>query len=90
MLKIEGIKSLMENFAGTERHVTVKVCGKDGICVEFGAIVRIDTPQEALYYQHGGILQYVLRQLLEGKTKPDVVGAGLSTMADPATGSIAT
>ena len=27
------------------------------------AIVRIDTPQEVLYYQHGGILQYVLRQL---------------------------
>jgi aconitate hydratase len=30
----------------------------------FQAIVRIDTPQEVLYYQHGGILQYVLRQLL--------------------------
>jgi len=27
------------------------------------ATVRIDTPQEILYYQHGGILQYVLRQL---------------------------
>jgi aconitate hydratase len=30
---------------------------------EFDATVRIDTPQEVLYYQHGGILQYVLRQL---------------------------
>ncbi len=30
---------------------------------EFQATVRIDTPQEILYYQHGGILQYVLRQL---------------------------
>ena len=30
---------------------------------EFAAMVRIDTPQEILYYQHGGILQYVLRQL---------------------------
>ena len=30
---------------------------------EFPATVRIDTPQEILYYQHGGILQYVLRQL---------------------------
>jgi aconitate hydratase len=29
----------------------------------FKAKVRIDTPQEVLYYQHGGILQYVLRQL---------------------------
>ena len=30
---------------------------------EFPVAVRIDTPQEILYYQHGGILQYVLRQL---------------------------
>jgi aconitate hydratase len=29
----------------------------------FAATVRIDTPQEILYYQNGGILQYVLRQL---------------------------
>ena len=33
----------------------------------FAATVRIDTPQEVLYYQHGGILQYVLRQLLARK-----------------------
>ncbi|OBH43410.1 aconitate hydratase [Mycobacterium mantenii] len=32
--------------------------------VEFDAIVRIDTPGEADYYRHGGIMQYVLRQLL--------------------------
>ncbi len=31
----------------------------------FSAIVRIDTPQEMEYYRHGGILHYVLRQLLE-------------------------
>ena len=31
------------------------------------AVVRIDTPQEVRYYQHGGILQYVLRQLLAAK-----------------------
>jgi aconitate hydratase len=30
---------------------------------EFNAIVRIDTPQEIEYFEHGGILQYVLRQL---------------------------
>ena len=34
---------------------------------KFKATVRIDTPQEVLYYQHGGILQYVLRQLLAQK-----------------------
>ena len=31
---------------------------------EFTATVRIDTPAEAAYYRHGGILPYVLRQLL--------------------------
>lgn len=39
----------------------------------FEAAVRIDTPQEALYYANGGILQYVLRQLVAGKPQP--VGA---------------
>jgi aconitate hydratase len=33
---------------------------------EFDALVRIDTPREVQYYRHGGILQYVLRQLLAG------------------------
>jgi aconitate hydratase len=37
---------------------------------EFDALVRIDTPQEALYYANGGILQYVLRQLLASKPQP--------------------
>jgi aconitate hydratase len=39
----------------------------DSTVMAFDATVRIDTPQEVLYYQHGGILQYVLRQLLAGK-----------------------
>jgi aconitate hydratase len=39
----------------------------DGGHVSFQAISRIDTPQELLYYQHGGILQYVLRQLVGPK-----------------------
>jgi aconitate hydratase len=34
-----------------------------GKTTEFSATIRIDTPQEILYYQHGGILPYVLRQL---------------------------
>jgi aconitate hydratase len=33
--------------------------------IDFRARVRIDTPKEAEYYRHGGILRYVLRQLLE-------------------------
>jgi aconitate hydratase len=35
----------------------------NGSAKEFKATVRIDTPQEILYFEHGGILQYVLRQL---------------------------
>jgi aconitate hydratase len=34
-----------------------------GKTTAFSATIRIDTPQEILYYQHGGILPYVLRQL---------------------------
>ena len=36
---------------------------EDGAVTEFSARVRIDTPMEAEYYRHGGILPYVLRQL---------------------------
>lgn len=53
-------------FAGS-RQVTVRARAADGKVREFRATVRIDTPQEVLYYQHGGILQYVLRQLLAAK-----------------------
>jgi aconitate hydratase len=44
---------------------TVKVIARadDGKSTEFDARLRIDTPKELDYYQHGGILQYVLRQL---------------------------
>ena len=35
----------------------------DGGVVEFDAVLRIDTPGEADYYRHGGIMQYVLRSL---------------------------
>ena len=47
--------------AGTE--VRVVAHRSDGGIVEFSAVLRIDTPQEAEYYRHGGILRYVLRQL---------------------------
>ncbi|HVA33072.1 MAG TPA: aconitate hydratase AcnA [Candidatus Baltobacteraceae bacterium] len=45
-------------------HATVKATDpKTGQSIEFKVRVRIDTPDEAEYYRHGGILQYVLRQL---------------------------
>ena len=38
----------------------------DGSAVTFDATVRIDTPTEGRYYENGGILQYVLRDLIKG------------------------
>jgi aconitate hydratase len=47
-----------------ERKAIVRARRADGTIREFVATVRIDTPQEREYYRHGGILPYVLRQLL--------------------------
>jgi aconitate hydratase len=49
-----------------QRKVVVHAKRADGSVREFFATVRIDTPQEREYYRHGGILEYVLRQLLKG------------------------
>ncbi len=46
------------------RTITVRATDEDGQPKEFEALVRIDTPQEVQYYRHGGILQFVLCQLL--------------------------
>jgi aconitate hydratase len=48
---------------GAARSVRVVAKADDGTITEFEARLRIDTPKELDYYQHGGILQYVLRQL---------------------------
>ena len=67
VFSIDGVKALLDRGLAGDRQVTVhaKRAGKDP--VTFTARVRIDTPQEVLYYQHGGILQYVLRQLAAQK-----------------------
>jgi len=72
VFEIAGVREVVEKFA-SGRKITVRVEG--GKKPAFQAIVRIDTPQEALYYANGGILQYVLRQLLAGKTEPEAVTA---------------
>jgi aconitate hydratase len=48
---------------GAAKLVKVIATDDDGKATEFDARLRIDTPKELDYYQHGGILQYVLRQL---------------------------
>jgi aconitate hydratase len=49
------------------REVKVTATSPDGKKKTFQAVVRIDTPKEQDYFIHGGILQYVLRQLASGK-----------------------
>src|SRR5580692_1090463 len=52
---------------GAAKNVKVIAKADDGKTTEFEARLRIDTPKELDYYQHGGILQYVLRQLASPK-----------------------
>ena len=81
VFEIVGIREIIDHFAAG-RKIKVRAAssassgggGKDRP-IEFEAIVRIDTPQEALYYANGGILQYVLRQLLAAKPTAETVAA---------------
>ncbi|MGK2964255.1 MAG: aconitate hydratase AcnA [Tepidiformaceae bacterium] len=50
----------------TKKVIPVVATRADGTTVSFEAVARIDTPVELDYYRHGGILQYVLRQILAG------------------------
>jgi len=56
---IEGIAQAV----GGSKRVRVRAVAADGRETAFEALVRVDTPQEAEYFRHGGILPYVLRQL---------------------------
>ncbi|MBX9609617.1 MAG: aconitate hydratase AcnA [Gammaproteobacteria bacterium] len=53
----------LEGLAAGARELTVVATDADGKVTRFPVTVRVDTPKEWEYYQHGGILQYVLRQL---------------------------
>ncbi|WP_314686778.1 aconitate hydratase AcnA [uncultured Bifidobacterium sp.] len=59
---IHGIEAF--NAGGVPRTVEVTATKADGTTTSFDAVVRIDTPGEADYYRNGGILQYVLRGLM--------------------------
>jgi aconitate hydratase len=58
---IEGIAEDLQPM----KKMRVKATKSDGSVVTFNAIARIDTPNEVDYYAHDGILQYVLRSLLQ-------------------------
>ncbi len=61
---VVGLPELLDSGFKGGREITVRAKAPDGKTKEIRATVRIDTPQEVLYYKHGGILPYVLRQLL--------------------------
>jgi len=57
--EIEGVAALTP-----KKQITVRATGDSCAIRTFTATARVDTPEEVAYYQHGGILQYVLRQML--------------------------
>jgi aconitate hydratase len=61
---ISGLADAMADGGAPPPSVRVSAAREQGEPVEFDAHVRIDTPREAEYFRHGGILQYVLRGLL--------------------------
>jgi aconitate hydratase len=58
-----GLSKLLASRFAAGKTLTVKATAADGTVKQFDAKIRIDTPQEIEYFEHGGILQYVLRQL---------------------------
>jgi aconitate hydratase len=66
LFTIPGIDKLLGGAFAAGRELTVSAVSAGGKSVTFSVAVRIDTPQEIRYYEHGGILPYVLRQLLAG------------------------
>jgi aconitate hydratase len=60
---IEGLDAGLKPRA----KLTVRSKGADGAEKKFGVLARIDTPEEMRYYTNGGILPYVLRQLVGGR-----------------------
>jgi aconitate hydratase len=58
-----ALSALLSSKLASGNTLRVRATAADGTVKEFDAKVRIDTPQEIAYYEHGGILQYVLRQL---------------------------
>jgi aconitate hydratase len=64
LFDIVGLTKVLEGNYTAGRRTAVRARIPDGSEKTFNVILRIDTPQEVLYYKHGGILHYVLRQLV--------------------------
>jgi aconitate hydratase len=61
---IIGLSGAVASGFANGRELAVKAARPDGSVIEFYTLIRIDTAQEILYYKNGGILPFVLRQLL--------------------------
>jgi aconitate hydratase len=64
VFSVTGLAAAMADGGSPPSEVQVRAERDGGAAIEFAARVRIDTPREAEYFRHGGILQYVLRALL--------------------------
>ena len=60
---LTGLADVLRESFPRGKELTLHATRPDGARVPFKVLVRIDTPQELQYYRHGGILEYVLRQL---------------------------
>jgi aconitate hydratase len=83
LFDLHGLGTAIATRFAAGRTLTVEARRDDGSKIEFTATIRIDTPQEVLYYQHGGILQYVLRQLLSGRQKARPIAGGPAAVPAP-------
>ena len=64
---VVGLRERLDSRFAIGRTVAVRAIDAGGKTKTFQARIRIDTPQEIFYFEHGGILQYVLRQLAAQK-----------------------
>jgi aconitate hydratase len=66
---VDGLSAAIASAFAQGRDLRIRARKTGGSERAFSATIRIDTPQEILYYRHGGILPYVLRQLLLGRER---------------------
>ncbi len=76
-----GLKAAVDARFAHGRTITVRATDEKGIAKEFLVLVRIDTPQALLYFLNGGILPFVLRELLKGRQKAPAISRAMSTTA---------
>jgi aconitate hydratase len=63
--EVFSVTGVAEALGQSGKKTVTVTAEKDGETTSFEVLLRLDTPQEVNYYRHGGILQYVLRQLLD-------------------------